>query len=154
MENRSQYHENFTLERVYPNSKAEVWAAWSIREKKAEWLRNPALEMDFRPGGFERSTFRDAMGEHVNETRYFEINEGNRIVLAYSMAVNGRVHTVSLTTVAVMDEGCSTRLRYTEQMCIIPPSDGLKGREHGWNALLDALGVCLAEKIRKNAKSH
>ncbi|MCV3208743.1 SRPBCC domain-containing protein [Mesorhizobium sp. YC-39] len=150
MEDQSQYHENFTLERVYPNSRAEVWAAWSIREKKAEWLGNSALEMDFRPGGFERGAFRHATDEHVNETRYFDIAEGQRIVLAYSMAVNGRVHTVSLTTIVFMDEKPGTRLHYTEQMCIIPPSDGLKGREHGWNALLDALGVYLAKKDTKS----
>lgn len=144
MESNSQHHDSFAIERVYPNPKAEVWAAWSIREKKAVWMGNPALEMDFRPGGFERGRFRDPMGEHVNETRYFEIAEGERIVLAYSMAVNGRVHTVSLTTITFVDENGATRLRYMEQMCIIPPSDGRQGREHGWNLLLDALGVHLA----------
>ncbi|PTE11667.1 SRPBCC domain-containing protein [Mesorhizobium helmanticense] len=152
MESRSQYHDSFTLERVYPNRKAEVWAAWSIREKKAEWLGNSALEMDFRPGGFERGAYRHATDDHVNETRYFEIVEGERIVLAYSMAVNGRIHTVSLATITFTDENGQTRLRYTEQMCIIPPSDGLRGREHGWSALLDALGSCLAGKIRNDAK--
>jgi uncharacterized protein YndB with AHSA1/START domain len=139
-----QHHDSFTLERVYPHRKDDVWAAWSIREKKAAWMGNPGLEMEFRPGGFERGAFRDAMGEHVNETRYFEIAEGERIVLAYSMAVNGRVHTVSLTTITFMDEKGATRLRYQEQMCIIPPSDGRQGREHGWNFLLDALGSYLA----------
>lgn len=39
------------------------------------------------------------MGAHRNETRYFEIKNGERVVLAYSMALNGRVHTVSLATV-------------------------------------------------------
>jgi len=140
MESKAQSHEQFTLERVYPNAKDEVWAAWAEREKKAEWLGARALEMDFREGGFERSTFREAMGEHVNEGRYFEINERNRIVLAYSMALNGRVHTVSLATILFHDEKRSTRLVYTEQMCVIPPSDGLDGRKHGWGVLLDALG--------------
>jgi hypothetical protein len=51
-------HRDFTIERVYPNCKAHVWAAWSVREKKAAWFRNPMLEMDFRPGGFERSRSR------------------------------------------------------------------------------------------------
>jgi uncharacterized protein YndB with AHSA1/START domain len=60
------------------------------------------------------------MGEHVNETRYFEIEEGERIVLAYSMAVNARVHTISLTTITFRDESGGTRLKYTEQMCVVP----------------------------------
>jgi uncharacterized protein YndB with AHSA1/START domain len=144
MADDSQHHENFTLERIYPQSKAEVWSAWSMREKKSAWLGNPALEMDFRVGGFERATYREETREHLNETRYFEIKEGERIVLAYSMAVNGRVHTVSLATITFAVVGDGTRLRYHEQMCIIPPSDGLKGRQHGWNLLLDALGTALA----------
>ncbi|HEV7705499.1 MAG TPA: SRPBCC domain-containing protein [Gemmatimonadaceae bacterium] len=139
MENKAQYHEQFTIERVYANAKDEVWAAWSDRAKKAEWMGAPALEMDFRAGGSERSTFREDMGEHVNEGRYFEISEGSRIVLAYSMSLNGRIHTVSLATIVFMSEKRSTRLIYTEQMCIIPPSDGLEGRKHGWGVLLDAL---------------
>src|SRR5947207_2728488 len=132
MDERAAYHEDFTIERVYPSARTDVWAAWSVPERKAAWLGNAALEMDFRPGGLERSSFRDAMGEHRNETRYFEICAGRRIVLAYSMAVNGRIHSVSLTTVTFSDEARGTRLRYREQMCVIPPSDGLEGRRHGW----------------------
>jgi uncharacterized protein YndB with AHSA1/START domain len=49
MTENTHYHREFTIERVYPNCKAHVWAAWSIREKKAAWLRNAALEMDFCP---------------------------------------------------------------------------------------------------------
>jgi uncharacterized protein YndB with AHSA1/START domain len=147
----SEQHRDFTIERVYPNCPAHVWAAWSIREKKAAWMRNAALEMDFRPGGFERSRFKDGMGEHINETRYFEIKEGERIVLAYSMAVNGRVHTVSLTTITFADENGGTRLTYIEQMCVIPPSDGVEGRKHGWSALLDGLADYLVEDTPANA---
>ncbi|MCW5679572.1 MAG: SRPBCC domain-containing protein [Anaerolineales bacterium] len=69
------------LERLYPNCKEHVWAAWSIREKKAAWLGSKDLEMDFFPGGIERSGFRNSMGEHTSEGRYFEIKEGERIVL-------------------------------------------------------------------------
>jgi uncharacterized protein YndB with AHSA1/START domain len=106
--------------------------------------------MDFRPGGFERSRFRDDMGEHVNEGRYFEIKDGERIVLAYSMAVNGRVHTTSLATIAFRDENGGTRLTYTEQMCVVPPSDGVEGRRHGWGALLDGLGGYLVKDTQES----
>ncbi len=136
-------HETFTIERVYPNCPAHVWAAWSIREKKAAWLGATSMVMDFRQGGQELSSFRDARGEHVNDGRYFEISEGKRIVLAYSMAVNGRVHTVSLATVSFSEEGGGTRLRYSEQMCVIPPSDGVRGRRGGWEALLQELQAYL-----------
>ena len=28
----------FTIERIYPNCRAQVWSAWAVREKKAVWL--------------------------------------------------------------------------------------------------------------------
>lgn len=151
MDEQSLHHREFTLERLYPNCKEHVWAAWSIREKKAAWLGSEGLEMDFSPAGAERSSFRNSMGEHVNEGRYFEIKEGQRIVLAYSMAMNGRVHTVSLTTILFEDANGGTRLTYTEQMCVIPPSDGMERRKHGWNALLDSLAGYLASDTRLTA---
>jgi uncharacterized protein YndB with AHSA1/START domain len=145
-----QHHRDFVIERIYPSCTAHVWATWSIREKKAAWMRSPGLEMDFRPGGFERNRSRSDRGEHVNETRYFEIKEGERIVLAYSMAVNGRVHTVSLATFTFADENGGTRLKYTEQMWVIPPSDGVEGRKHGWGALLDGLAEYLIKDTRES----
>ncbi|WP_395517510.1 SRPBCC domain-containing protein [Pseudorhizobium flavum] len=149
MDGQSQHHRQFTLERLYPNCRAHTWSAWSIPEKKAAWLGSARLEMDFSVGGIERSGFRDSMGEHVSEGRYFEIKEGERIVFAYSMAVNGRVHTVSLASILFKDEGGGTRLTYTEQMCVIPPSDGAEGREHGWGALLDGLAGFLAADVSR-----
>lgn len=137
-------HESFTLERIYPNCRDHVWSAWSDPMKKSKWLGAPLETFDFRSGGGERSRFRDQMGEHVNEGHYFEIDPGRRIVLAYSMAMNGRVHTASLATIVLSDEGGGTRLTYTEQMCVIPPSDGVAGRRRGWEELLDGIAPVLA----------
>lgn len=145
----SQYHRDFTLERIYPNCRAHTWSAWSVREKKAAWLGSPTLEMDFSVGGIERSSFRNPMGDHVSEGRYFEIREGELIVLAYSMAVNRRIHTISLATIMFEDHGGGTRLTYHEQMCVLPPSDGIEGRERGWSALLDGMASFLAADIRQ-----
>lgn len=145
--------DSFTIERVYPNCRAHVWAAWSVPEKKAAWFGSRPSAMDFRPGGAERTSFSNDMGEHTNDTRYFEIRDEELIVLAYSMAVNGRVHTVSLATIVFTDEGGGTRLRYTEQMCVLPPSDGVSGRKEGWSGLLDSLGTYLEADTPASAKS-
>ena len=142
---QAQTHATFTIERIYPNCRAHVWSAWAVREKKAAWLGDRALALDFQIGGSEHSAFKDQMGEHRNEGRYFEILDQQRIVLVYSMALNGRVHTVSLTTIVFVDEGGGTRLTYTEQMCVIPPSDGAEGRRHGWTHLLAGLATYLAQ---------
>ncbi|WP_135451179.1 SRPBCC domain-containing protein [Tabrizicola caldifontis] len=139
MTNAGQWHETFTIDRIYPNCLDHVWACWAVPDKKRAWFGDGLRQMDFRPGGVEAGGFQDAMGEHQNETRYFEISDRQRIVLAYSMALNGRVHTVSLATIAFAEHEGGTRLTYTEQMCVIPPSDGLEGRRHGWDALLTGL---------------
>jgi uncharacterized protein YndB with AHSA1/START domain len=60
---------------------------------------------------------------------------------------------VSLATIVFIDEGGGTRLRYTEQMCVLPPSDGPQGRAHGWGVLLDALGNYLEADTLANAGS-
>lgn len=142
-------HESFTIERVYPACREHVWSAWSMPARKAKWFGGDDHGLDFRVGGREHSSFRNEMGEHVNETRYFDIVENERIVMAYSMAMNGRVHTVSLATIRFEDEGGGTRLIFTEQMCVIPPSDDVEGRRHGWGALLDGLEGFLASDGRK-----
>lgn len=139
MNDASIAQETFTIERIYPNCREHVWSAWSTPGKKAAWFGSSEHSMDFRVGGSERAAHRDTLGEHVNETRYFEIVEGERIVMAYSMALNGRVHTVSLATILLADHGGGTRLIYIEQMCVLPPSDGVAGRRHGWGELLARL---------------
>jgi uncharacterized protein YndB with AHSA1/START domain len=58
---------------------------------------------------------------------------------------------VSLATVMFADEGGGTRLTFTEQMCVIPPSDGVEGRQHGWGELLAGLEHFLAGDGPKEA---
>ena len=99
--------------------------------------------MDFREGGRELGAFQDDMGEHTKEATFFEISNRHRIVYAYSMALNGRVHTVSLVTVLFEDADGRIKLQHIEQMCIMPPSDGIEGRRHGWGVLLEKLAAYL-----------
>ena len=148
MSRGEQEHRTISIERTLPNCLDHVWAAWAIPEKKRAWFGEGMTQSEFRQGGVERSSFATDMGTHTNETRYFEIKERERIVYAYSMAVDGRVHTVSLATVLFSDHGGGTKLTYVEQLCIIPPSDGAEGREHGWRALLESLETYLANDTR------
>lgn len=148
MTKSAQEHETISIERIYPNCIDHVWSAWALIDRKKAWFGDGIKELDFRPGGAERSSVITDLGMHTNDSRYFEIKERERIVFAYSMAVDGRVHTVSLATVVFSDQDGGTRLTYTEQMCVIPPSDGAAGRKHGWTALLETLGEYLAEDTR------
>jgi uncharacterized protein YndB with AHSA1/START domain len=54
----AQAHATFTVERLYPNCRAHVWAAWSVREKKAAWMGNRDLALDFRVGGSDAARSR------------------------------------------------------------------------------------------------
>lgn len=145
-------HDSFTIERSYAKCRDHVWSGWADQAKKNRWMGGGIERMEFAPGGRERSVFRDGMGEHVNETTYFEIVEGQRIVFAYSMAMNGRVHSVSVATVTFADDGGGTRLTYVEQITVLPPSDGAPGRQHGWTALLAGLDVALEADLAPNAR--
>lgn len=140
-------HDSFTLQRHYPQPVADVWAAWTNRDLKAAWFGDGLQTLDAHPGGAERLVVRMGDDEHTNETRYFVVEQGAHLVMAYSMAKNGRVHTVSLATVQFAPVDGGTQLTYHEQMTILPPSDGAPGRQRGWNALLDALAEALQAKL-------
>lgn len=146
----TQHHDTFSIERTYPSSRQQVWSAWAVPQKKKAWFGDGLSDLDFRVGGLERGAFTNDMGEHSKLATFYEITEAARIVYAYSMALNGRIHTVSLVTVLFDDYGDGTRLRHIEQICVMPPSDGVQGRQHGWQALLDQLGTYL-ESARSNA---
>lgn len=144
----STHTDSFTIERVLAKCPAHVFSAWTDPDKKRKWFIGDTVDarshaFDIRVGGCDRSSFSNDMGVHENETRYFEIIEDELIVFAYSMAMNGRVHSVSLVTVRFADENGGTRLTYTEQMSVVAPSDGARGREHGWGALLDNMTAFL-----------
>jgi uncharacterized protein YndB with AHSA1/START domain len=138
--------ETFTLTRTYGKCRDHVWSAWADRDKKWRWFvgngeKQPSgdYQFDFRVGGTEVNGFASDRGRHENRTVFFEIAEAERIVFAYSMALNGRVHSVSVATVSFQDEGGGTRLDYAEQITLIGQSDGAEGRRHGWGALLDRI---------------
>lgn len=134
-------HEHFTIERRLHKCREHVFSAWSDPDKKKQWFagRSASFVDDFRVGGRSYGAFDNDMGRHENETRYFAIIEDALIVQGYSMAMNGRVHSVSLVTIRFEDDGGGTRLVYDERMTVIAPSDGAAGREHGWGVLLDAM---------------
>lgn len=151
MSQPAQSHDTLVIERVFPNCLAHVWSAWASLEKKRGWFGDGLEQLEFEPGGLERSSFITSMGVHDNESRYFEIKHQERIIFAYSMALNGRIHSVSLATLAFADENGGTRISYTEQICVVGPSDGVEGRRAGWMDLFDSLADYLIQDTRSAA---
>lgn len=148
-------HEHFTIERRLAKCPEHVFSAWSDPGKKQRWFARSSESFvdDFRVGGRSYGAFENDMGRHENETRYFEIVPDALIVYGYSMAMNGRVHSVSLVTLRFEDDNGGTHLIHDERMTLLGPSDGAAGRQHGWGVLLDAMGAELERDLGLPARS-
>jgi uncharacterized protein YndB with AHSA1/START domain len=147
-------HSSFAIERRYPHSTAQTFAAFADPELKRQWFANPGnwpdavWELDFRVGGGEVSSGGSPGGMHAAfRSRYHDIVPGERIVFAYDLLLDHRLVSVSLTTIEFLPDGDGTRLRFTEQGAFLDGRDDPDGREHGTGALLDLLEAFLAREL-------
>ena len=150
MTERTVVHDTMVIERTYGHPPDRVFAAWRDPATKREWFaegegwRIEEYGLDFRVGGRERARFRQGNGSEVrNETVYLDIVPDRRIVMAYTMAVDGKHISGSLGTVEFERSGAGTRLIYTEQGAFFDRADGASSREQGWNELLERLAARL-----------
>ena len=156
MQERSVTHSTFAIERSYPTTPQRVFAAFADPVKKRRWFMEGdefeaiSFEMDFRAGGRESSSFRSPVDSPLkgaaisNETYYQDIVTDKRIVLAYTMAVEGKRFSASLATFDLVPTAEGTSLIFTEQGAFFENSDGPAIREQGWRELLESLGKELA----------
>ncbi len=145
-------HDQFTIEREYPQAPAKAFSAFADPALKEQWFANPGdwsdaeWELDFRVGGGELSAGGAETGRHnLFRSRFHDIVDGERIVYSYDLLHDQRLISVSLATVEfqVGDEG-GTRLRFTEQGVFFDGAIAASEREHGSGKLLDLLGRFLA----------
>lgn len=141
-------HETFVIERHYDASPAQVFGAFSSQESKAHWFAAPDetfagsdLTLDFRVGGRETNVATLAGGgaTFVYDARYEDIIEDSRIVLAYTMAADGRRLSASLQTLEFRADRGGTRFHLTEQIAIFDGLDTVAARRQGTEELLDGL---------------
>ena len=156
MQERSVTHSTFVIERSYPTTPQRVFAAFADPAKKRRWFMEGdefeaiSFEMDFRAGGRESSSFRSPVDSPLkgaalsNETYYQDIVTDKRIVLAYTMAVEGKRFSASLATFDLVPSAEGTSLIFTEQGAYFENSDGPAIREQGWRELLESLAKELA----------
>lgn len=147
---RSVEHATFVLERVYPGaSKAEVFAAFADKNKKAQWFSDPSTqserewELDFREGGREYETGPFQGEIHTFDALYLDIVENERICWTYTMTVGGVKLSSSLTVVELTADADGTRLKYTETGAFFDGHEKPELRQNGTGWLLDALGKSL-----------
>ena len=144
-------HADFTIERRFPYTARQTFSAFAEPELRRRWFANPGgwddaeWELDFRVGGGEVNRG----GGRAFHSRFHDIVEDERIVFAYDLWHDGRLISVSLTTVEFAAERDGTRLRFTEQGVFFDGEIAAAQREHGTGKLLDALDRFLAgEPVR------
>lgn len=150
MTERSVAHGVFTVERTYPAPPPRVFAAWADPTIKGKWYGDPNKEsvadvFEFRVGGRELRTGEVAPGQTYSlDTRYYDIVEGERIVYAYEVIINGARTSVSVAAVEFQPQGKGTRLVVTEQGAFLDGIENPEERQGGTEFVLDRLGVLLA----------
>jgi uncharacterized protein YndB with AHSA1/START domain len=152
MTERSVTHSTFVIERSYPSTPQQVFAAFSDPAKKRRWFAEgeesvaEEFEMDFRVGGIERKILRAPNGlVFINDTVYRDILPNQRIVIAYNMSVGDKRISSSQATVELLPTGKGTTLIFTEQAAFFEGADGPQIREGGWRLLLEGLARVLAQ---------
>ena len=140
MAERTVVHDTIVTERTYDRPPHRVFAAWRDPATEREWFaegegwRIEEYGLDFRVGGREHGRFRQGNGpETRNETVYLDIVPDQRIVMAYTMAIDGVNISASLGTVEFKASGAGTRLIYTEQAAFFDGADGPSSRKQGWH---------------------
>jgi uncharacterized protein YndB with AHSA1/START domain len=154
MTERTVVHSTFVIDRHYPTTPERVFAAFADKTKKRRWCVEgegftiEEFEMDFRVGGIERSRFRFEGGPAiVCEAVYQDIVPDRRIVFVYTMTVDDKRKSSSLTTIELLPAKEGTDLIFTEQGAFFDGVDGspaeagwsAEEREHGSRVLLEQL---------------
>ena len=138
-------HGSFSIERHYDAPPERVFAAWASHESKDRWFgagddfltHTDEYVLDFHVGGDERLEGILPNGRQFSyDATYLDIVDSSRIILAYSVSIDGRRTSVSLMTVEISGVGDETRLVLTEQGAFL---DGLDSNDQRKEGALDSL---------------
>ena len=152
---RSVVHASFTITRHWKASPHRVFQAFADQKKKDAWFGGGSdwtpvgRSFDFREGGKEHAAGRWKTGMVSKfDCIYLDIvpptnNEAGRIIYSYVMHLDDRKISVSQAAIELMPDHGGTKLTLTEYGDYLDGYDDAGRREHGTNALMDALGKSL-----------
>ena len=148
---RSVTHASFTLTRRWNASPARVFAAFADETQKDKWFSGDGAwtkverSFDFREGGIETLTGKWKSGVVTRfDCVYRDIvppaaGDAGRIIYSYTMFVDGRKTSVSQAAIELHADGDGTKFVLTEYGDYLDGYEDAGSREHGTNALMDAL---------------
>jgi uncharacterized protein YndB with AHSA1/START domain len=146
----SAVHNTFVVERSYSQSPERVFAAFAQPSRKRQWYAEgdhdiKEYEMDFKVDGTERFRYAFKEGhpiagsEILNEGKYYDIVQEERIVMATKMSLNGKSILMALVTIEFMRSETGTNLVLTNQGTFLDWEGGPQMIEAGWRGLLERL---------------
>ena len=145
---------DFTIERRFRQSPDQTFQAFADPDLRQRWFRVPdswtdtEWSLDFRVGGGELNAGRDHRGtHHLFRCHFHDIIDGERIVFAYDMLLDGRLTSVSLTTIELRPDDGDTHLIFTEHGAFLDGLEDPAERAHGTGLLLDTLEAFLASEV-------
>lgn len=145
---------SFTIERTYKHSPERVFRAFEEPEAHFRWFVSgegweiSSYTHDFKVGGHEHGKFRPEGHPSMfgNDTWYLEIDPGRRIVHAYTMSLDGKPFSHSLSVIELHSDGRGgCRLVYTEQGAYYGDTSDVKNRRVGCEELFGKLEVELRD---------
>ncbi len=148
---RSITHASFTITRHWKALPARVFAAFADEKQKDKWFSGDGAwtkverSFDFREGGIETLTGKWKSGVVTRfDCVYRDIvpptaDDAGRIIYSYTMFVDGKKISVSQAALEFRADGDGTNFVLTEYGDYLDGYDDCGSREHGTNALMDAL---------------
>jgi uncharacterized protein YndB with AHSA1/START domain len=150
-------HASFTITRQWKARPTRVFAAFADKSLKDKWFAGPGSwtqverSFDFREGGRETLTGKWNAGMFTrSDCVYRDIvapdgDKPGRIIYSYVMFVDEKKISVSQAAIEIHPDGEGARFVLTEYGDYLDGYEDGGGREHGTNALMDALEKSLAD---------
>lgn len=148
------HHDRFVIERNFKASPDKVFNAFAQLDAKRRWfgchegIRIVESRMDFRVGGAEHwHGWHNDQVEFTNDTVFHHIVPNARIVLSYTMAINGVPLSSSLLALEFVPQAGGTQLILTEHLAVLDGSGAacVSSRIEGTAAGLDNLTQLMTE---------
>lgn len=143
-------HHDFTITRTYPYTPSQVFDAWADPQKKALWFGDSpdftdrVFSHDFRVGGRDHDAATHKGGvRSFFDSEYTNIVPNERIVYTYSMSLDDRPLSTSVTCVTFEPVEGGTLMTFTEHGVHLDGIDNGEMREAGTVEIIKGLDRAL-----------